>query len=120
MIKKLKEASNTAKLGYVGLVVTVLLGLSNIGDKAWTQVKKADSRYAKQAYVQAELDKTNRRIAMVEKSQKLSRYLQLDQQLFDMKIRWGADMSRWTDAQRQLYWELKTEYDNLKRELGRK
>jgi hypothetical protein len=120
MIAKFKEASNTAKLGYIGLVVTVILGLSNISGKAWTQVTNLDSRYAKQAYVVEQLDKTNQRIAMVEKDLKVSQFLQLEQQLFEMRMRYGADMSKWTDAQRELYWEKKAKYDNLKQELGKK
>lgn len=115
MIKKFKEASNTAKLGYVGLVITVLLGMSNISDKGWTQVMKLDSRYAKQL----ELDKTNERIAMVETNLDVARFLQLEQQLWEMKIRYGADMSKWTEAQKELYWQKKADYDRLKQKLGK-
>lgn len=119
MLTKLKEASTTAKLGYLGLIITVVLGLSNIGGKAWTQVIKVDSRYAKQAYVQDELQKTNTRITMVEQNLDINRFLQLEQQLWEMSIRYGADMSKWTEAQKALYWQKKSEYDALKRKLGR-
>jgi hypothetical protein len=63
MIQRLKEASFWTKVGYVGLAITVLLGLSNVGEKAWTQVVKVDARYAKQV----DLNNTNIKLAEFQK-----------------------------------------------------
>lgn len=114
MIQKFKDSSFKAKLGYISLVVAVILGISNVGDKVWSQVMKVDSRYAKQV----SLDDTNMRLATVERNYDFDRYLQKDNQLQEMKVKWGADMSKWTEAQRQLYYKVKAERDALKQKLG--
>ena len=116
MIQRLKAASFWAKLGYASLAITVLLGLSNVGEKAWTQGVKLDARYAKQV----DLNDTNTKLAEFQKQYDIDKVLQLQQQLFDMEIRWGADRSKWTEAQKALYFQKKMELDNLKAKIGLK
>ena len=114
MIQKFKESSFKAKLAYVSVAIAVILGVSDVGDKVWSQAIKADARYAKQV----DLDATNIRVAGLERNYDLDRYLQKDQQLQDMFVKWGADLTKWTDAQRQLYYKVKAERDALKQKLG--
>ena len=114
MLKKFKESSFKAKMGYITVVVAVILGVSNVGDKVWSNVMKVDARYAKQV----DLNDTNMRVTNLERDYNFDRYLQKDQQLQDMFVKWGADMSKWTDAQRQLYYKIKAERDALKQKLG--
>jgi hypothetical protein len=44
----------------------------------------------------------------------------LERQLYDMKVMWGMDMAKWTDAQRRAYFDKKTEMDRLKMKLEKK
>ena len=77
MLQKLKAASFWGKVGYFSLVITVLLGLSNVSGKVFGYGLKIDQRYAKQV----DLDKTNLELAGVQLKLKVSRLLQLNQQL---------------------------------------
>jgi hypothetical protein len=116
VIQKFKAASFWTKVGYISLAIGVLLGLGNLSDKALGVIMRVDSRYAKQVA----LDQTNIEVAELKRNYKVDRMLQLEQQMFDMQMRYGNDMSKWTDAQRQLYFKLKAEYDALKEEVGTK
>ena len=116
MLNRFKDSSVGAKIGYVSVIIAVLLGLSSIGDKVWGLVYSVDARYAKQV----DLDDTNLEVAAVQRQLKSNRFLQLEKQLFEMRMRWGADMSKWTESQRALYFQLKAEYDRLGEQLGKK
>jgi hypothetical protein len=113
MIQKFKAAKFWAKMGYVSLAIAVLLGIGDVGDKVWAQIVKADSRYAKQV----DLDQTNKNLFAMQQKLDQNEYLQLQQQLFEMKMRYGADMTKWTDAQRALYFIKKAELEKVRQKL---
>jgi hypothetical protein len=107
MIQKFKAAKFWAKMGYVSLAIAVLLGIGDV------QIVKADSRYAKQV----DLDQTNKNLFAMQQKLDQNEYLQLQQQLFEMKMRYGADMTKWTDAQRALYFIKKAELEKVRQKL---
>lgn len=116
MLQKLQAASFWAKIGYLSLAITVLLGLGNVGEKAWSQIKKVDARYVKQT----EFKELCADFAAFQRDYEYNRILQLEQQLYEMEVRWGPDKSRWSESQRAIYFQRLAELNKLKDKLGLK
>jgi hypothetical protein len=98
MIQKFKAAKFWAKMGYVSLAIAVLLGIGDVAK-------------------QVDLDQTNKNLFAMQQKLDQNEYLQLQQQLFEMKMRYGADMTKWTDAQRALYFIKKAELEKVRQKL---